>query len=516
MSSHNQFTKAWSLIRAGSADGVAWLMEFRMYEAGAGAAQASADARDAGEAARYLVSGGDERIATDGDGRNRYGCGGCPNDDVEEFSSSTASTISASAFAAVSDRMNELLACGSAREAYDTGAAEIRHRIAAACGLPTPGAERVVLSPSGTDLHRIVAALCRGTGARRVICVIPDPTETGRGVPEALRDGLQADPAQLRTIRLREEDGRCREPGAVDADVEAKVRDAVAAGADVLLVVADTTKTGLVAPTPECALRLKERHGDGLTILVDACQLRLSPDTLRAYLAAGFLIAITGSKFLGGPAFSGALLLPEGSLGRLQAMDLQPVAHGGSARGDWPSGFAARDQLADTPNLGLLLRWQAALHEWDAFRAVPAEAVEATLRLVSRMVKDRLTAAPFEAVTAPTVARFGEPGWDALPSIFPFLVVRRGEQLDSAATQALYERLREGRDMPPGLARRRLVLGQPVQVGRREGQPVMALRLAISARQIVKAARHPAGAAQLAQSADQALARVALAVEDLF
>ena len=67
------------------------------------------------------------------------------------------------------------------------------------------------------------------------------------------------------------------------------------------------TKTGLVAPVEAPA---------GVDVIVDACQLRLPAHKVREYLKMGWPVVITGSKFLGGPAFSGAVLVPSARFSR--------------------------------------------------------------------------------------------------------------------------------------------------------------------------------------------------------
>ena len=74
-----------------------------------------------------LGSGGDGRIAVDaGTGLNRYGCGPQPDPAIAAFGSSTASTISTAAFAAVerlAARLSEALAEGAApADLYRRGA----------------------------------------------------------------------------------------------------------------------------------------------------------------------------------------------------------------------------------------------------------------------------------------------------------------------------------------------------------------------------------------------------------
>ena len=59
-------------------------------------------------------------------------------------------------------------------------------------------------------------------------------------------------------------------------------------------------------------------------VLVDACQMRLPLERIRACLAAGWMVLVTGSKFFGGPPFAGALLVPAPIITR--ASQLPPLA----------------------------------------------------------------------------------------------------------------------------------------------------------------------------------------------
>ena len=476
-----------------------------MYQSSASEAFLRTAVTDA-EVVRWLVGGGDERIHLNDLGRNRYGCSPAPEPGATGFSSSTASTISAGSFEAARDRLGALLASASARDAYHAGVADIRRRLAGLCGLPPEAADRIVLAASGTDLHLIAADLARGDRSRHLLSVMAEACETGRGVANALRsrryatasphgapavegESLDETPgAELVTIPLREADGGARDASAVDEAFEAAVGKAVAARGAVLLVLLDVSKTGLVAPSTDCAIRLKQRYGAALTVMVDACQFRLSSESLRDYLAEGFLVAVTGSKFVGGPPFSGALILPPGDLESLHRTPLAPALGDYCARADWPRGFVSRSVLPDAQNFGLLLRWEAALHELEAFRRVPADRLCFALDQVAAVTEARLASESFEGLAVPRLRRFGRDGWDASPTLFPFLVRGANGLLTADQTQALYQ----------GLTDSRILLGQPVPIGRRDGQPISALRLGISARQLVQAASDPDGPASLA------------------
>src|SRR5205807_320305 len=105
---------------------------------------------------------------------------------------------------------------------------------------------------------------------------------------------------EVRAVSARDAGGRPRGSEEVDGEVRAMAEAAVQEGRPVLLVLIDVSKTGLISPSPACAQALAAEHPGKVTVLVDACQLRLSGPSLGAYLAGGAMIAVTGSKFLTG------------------------------------------------------------------------------------------------------------------------------------------------------------------------------------------------------------------------
>jgi hypothetical protein len=427
--------------------------------------------------AHWLVEGGDDRLTLDPEtGLNRYGCGVAPDDSLAAFGSSTASTISGAGAAAAEDRLARFYGEASEDAAWDAGAPDFKRRLAEACGLPHWDDDRLILSPSGTDVCRLAADLARaplaGIGApdQALSVILPEPAETGRGAPIAFCP--QGAPI---AVAIRDPDGRPRDAEAVDAEVAQRCAEEIGRGRHVLLCLLDVSKTGLIAPSPTAARRLRALHGERLSVLVDACQFRLGTESLGAYLDAGFEVAITGSKFLAGPTFSGALLRPAG----------RPAA----------------GPIPEPKSLGVLIRWEAALAEYEAFRRVPQAEIARIVAAFGAAVEAALDASPaFERLPAPPLRRFagegGPPSWDALPTIFSFLPRAQGRPLDSDETDRLFKRLRGVR------------LGQPVRIGARDGRPLSALRVALSARQIAAAAR-PGGLDALTDGVRETLAKAA-------
>ena len=477
--------------------------------------------------AELLSLGGDGRIHLDAAGRaNRYGCAPRPDETLVAFGSSTASTISRDAFAAADRlraRLLNALAHAAPETVYELEAERLRAELLGLYGLDGRGVE-MVLAPSGTDLHLFAGQLL-DAGARPPLAIIPEETETGSGVPAALAGRSLSGPTPLgpaggrpdafaeievRAVAARATDGQPRDPDEVDRQVQALAEDAVAGGRAVLLVLIDVSKTGLISPSPSCALGLAERFPGKVTVLVDGCQLRLTGRTLAAYLDRGAMVAVTGSKFLTGPAFSAALMIPPMLAARFAERPLPAALQAVSASADWPVGWAARSSLRPAANFGVLLRWAAALEELQRFAAVSDAQVQAVAASLERAARDAIGAHPeLEPLQVRPLDRgLGPVGWDAVKTIFPFLMRASpdGPWLSRAETERLWRLMREdlgGSALSEDLqvraaARLRIELGQPVAAGIRDGEPVSALRLCLSSRLVCEAsAGDPRAAARI-------------------
>lgn len=406
---------------------------------------------------QLLISGGDARIALDtASGLNKYGCQPFPDPALLAFGSSTATTISQAGFAAADQLRERLLSeAGTDNALYAREMERIRRALLSDLSDPDV---KLVFAASGTNAHSIAARYVASAGPLTVVMV--EESETGSGVLSALKpDGA----AEISMVPLRGVDGAPRPSEAIDAQITQLVNKAVAAGRHVLLVMVDQSKTGMIAPGPACATALHRQHPDQVAVLVDACQFRIAIPTVHSYLQQGFMVALTGSKFLTGPSFSAALLIPQ------------------------PLRVPACDGIA---NFGLLLRWEAALVELRRFRAVPQDTIIRYLEEFARAIRDRLEGdAHFDVLAVPQLDRQAvSQNWDHIQTIFPFVLHRTTSAhrvpLSRNETLQVYRQLQVPDNAEAGAALLRCQFGQPVACGMREGIEVSALRLCVSARLI--------------------------------
>lgn len=480
---------------------------------------------------KHLISGGDERLDCDAaSGLNMYGYGPAPRPRDLAFGSSTASTISAAAFTEVATYYDGLIRdmeAGQAAAIYERELGHVRSDLLRLLGLNQRAEQPhvdAILATSGTDIHLFAASLLAREDDRALMTITLMGNETGSGVMtaasgrhfmgrvssertvakgEELRAG---DATRNATIAVRNKDGSLRADSEIEDELRGLIELGRAAGLRCLLVVADVSKTSLLAPSLESVLRLKARFGGILDIMIDACQFRLSAATIRAYLAHGFMVALTGSKFLAGPIFSGALLCPPQMSERFRNRPLPVALADYCGKGEWPEDWVARETLPERANFGLLLRWKAALFELEAFAAIPEEQIIAVLSTFAEAVTTRLAGDPaFLSLDSRPLDRHCLWGasairrWDEIPSIFSFYLRNANDigLLNAGETAAVYKELAVEDD---GFAAVRL--GQPVRCADFGDVPASALRICLSAPLVVRACK---SAEALASLIDQAM-----------
>ncbi len=487
-----------------------------------------------------LISGGDPRLLLDpATGLNEYGCGPGPAPDDFSFASSTASVISERAYERVArareDMMRSAISLGL-EDAFDARFEAMREELKAELGLAND--VDVVFAPSGTDaqLQALFVAQTRLGGRLTTILVGSD--QTGSGAPFTARGrhfnmftaagcAVRKDEpvgglaCEAIAVPLIGPDGEARAAADIDAAVLAAVARATAGGAGVLLQIMDSSKLGWRAPGDGCVGDIARQWPGKVQIVVDACQMRLGRGRIKAYLDRGYMVLITGSKYFGGPAFAGALLLPAASSRPFLKKSVK-LARGladYTGRSDWPQAYKAlRGRLESRANLGQWLRWEAALAEMTAYHAVPAAFRRHAVTALGRGIQDLITLSPsLRPLPHPSRVPAADDEEFSEPTIFPFTVHGPHGPLGPDRCRALYRAL--NRDMSKlivtsaadaELAARRCLIGQPVRLERAGAKPIAALRLCIGARLVTNAWSPDAADAQ--RNLEHALDRIACVV----
>ena len=344
-----------------------------------------------------LISGGDSRVALDRrTGFNRYGTTPRPRPEAVHFSSSTASSISDYGFMYCEMLRRDLL---SAMLRQGLSPQHLRGQVVNAIsselldllGLSDQDAD-IALVPSGTDAEMLTVLVSIAAG-RPLANILIAPEETGRGVREAgagkyfdalsatgrrVRIGEAAWPQAAITIAeipIRDRNAVPRTQSAVAADIRREIEAALARQNRVLLHVLASSKTGLHFPTEEAVIELSQIDPESIDVVIDACQMRTPFLKMGEWIRRGWMVQVTGSKFLTGPPFSGALIIPRKF--RPRAANVEALLNQAPAVGskqDWSGYWRDRFSIAPedgTPSFGAIFRWLPALFEAQLFNAIP-------------------------------------------------------------------------------------------------------------------------------------------------
>lgn len=349
-----------------------------------------------------LTAGGDRRITVPrGGNTNVYGASPFPRMTLG-YAASTANDISLDAFASLERWVSDWPAGGLIDgTAYRNALEDMRLRLCSAWDLDE--ATDVVFAPSGTDLEYVALALAARRDGRPVTNVLLGQDEVGSGcvlssggryfaqetalAPETVKGDAVEGFGDVRVVSLpvRDEAGLPVTSQAMAAAIEAEVLAAVRSGRRALVHVVHGSKTGLVLPRFAEIDDLRARFGDEISLVVDACQARIEPGDLHAYLARGAVVLLTGSKFMGGPPFSGFALVPRAARPRRGLpQGLAQIFR----RAEWPLGWSGLDFLPEGANPGLLLRLQAALFELERFRGIDDDARDRVTDAFAKAVRE--------------------------------------------------------------------------------------------------------------------------------
>ncbi len=468
------------------------------------------------DAARLMTEGCDARIVLNPEtGLNRYYSAPWPRDLIA-YASSTANDISAAAFARAVAVLAEVGAAPPAA-IYAARLEAMRGRIRAAYGVPDD--VRIVFAPSGTDLEFVALALVAGRAPAGTHAVLLGADEVGSGcihsahglyhaqetalgvatAPGEPVPGLGGIHVELVDIPVRDRMGRVRPSHYIAGRMQSSIAAARAASRHCLIHIVHGSKTGLILPS----LADVDRLADGATLVVDACQARITSRAVNDYLARDAIVFITGSKFMGGPPFSGFALVPAALAARAPALPegLATLFR----RGEWPAGWPGAEALPDSANIGLLLRLEASLFELERFQALATETVWRVIHAFHAAVRSEIV----ERTAARRVAPY-PPGHVEDADTHP-VEMRTLSTLDLSALKRGGASFEDAQAWHKAMALAGVRIGQPVKCVRlADGRWGATLRVGLAMGQVVDAAGLDDAALAGRFAADMAAVREAL------
>jgi hypothetical protein len=462
---------------------------------------------------RLLVSGGDARLRVEPiTGLNDYGCQASPRLEAIAFASSTASTISDYGYAVAETLRAELVKSRNGNGLVEMISERTERQRREFADLFRLRESEIIFTPSGTDAQAYALCVARMILRPPVLSVVVASDETGSGTAEVSEGkhfsvvtscgvpvergmpirGLEG--VSKVSIPLRRQSGCLYSDTELDAQVLRTVQESVESGKSVLLYVMDHSKLGSQCPSDSCIREILENWPSSVLVAVDACQLRVSRDRIRAYLDDGHIVIVTGSKFFGGPPFSGALLVPTAISDRMATTEQVPIGLRNYSNAiDWPLCWKGiRGQLPNRVNIGQFLRWAVSLKEMRNYFAVPTLVRRLALRQFARTVIELIRAYP-NLRLLPDVNSNGHNHGDdemSVRTIFPFLLYRNGAPMSLSETKIVYRALNQNLseafvDLKEKMLSQALChIGQPVAVRTEGGILAGALRISCDARLI--------------------------------
>ena len=430
---------------------------------------------------RLLVSGCDQRTIPGDNGLNPYGASILPRRAVP-LGSCSCSSPSLRATRAARNALDKLRRSSNRDRTISQLQQSIRAKLHKTLQL-SPETE-IALTPSGTDLEMLCVAIASRGEDRPIVNLIVGPGEVGSGTCQAaavrhynphlprggqaeigkpVNDAL-AERVTLQKIEIRNPAGERLSPIEIDSAVTDAVIDAASQNARSIVHLVAHSKTGIQVPSLSLLDRLTSTMKDDVVGIVDAAQGRLAPEAYSAALDRGMMVSLTGSKFFGGPAFAGALLVPPAlSPTDTDLQSLPPGFEDYFCLRDLPETWFPSRAADDWLNTGSLLRWVACTTEMECYFSIDRRVRELIAGTFARAIMERFADLPNVRVLEPFIANASDPTLASIvktPTVFSIeLTNSSGTALDHDALKILHHQL------STGAAGTRFHLGQPVKIG---------------------------------------------------
>lgn len=367
--------------------------------------------------ADIMATGGDARVITENkSGLNTYGHSPFPKFAVQ-YSSCTGNTISVSAYSYVASFLNVLTHEHQQELNTDFYIREfelIRKKIASYYEL-SPEVE-MVFGSSGTDIELIQLALSLSLG-KSVHNIVLAANEVGSGTENAAKGcyfsdltptgynckigeeipGFSNHRISYANIDIRDCRGNIVNEDIIHKAYIAEIDFAIRSGKRAIVHTIHRSKTGLIVPHYDIIYEIVKDYGDHIDLVVDCCQGRVSIKKVNEYLNLGASLLLTGSKFYSGPPFSGILLLPV----KYRKYPIDINNYSGLRQFFSIPEYPLRWQkdipqiTDDENNLGLLLRWKAAVYEMNKVFLIPNHRIEFVINSFTNLARRMISQTTF-------------------------------------------------------------------------------------------------------------------------
>lgn len=444
-------------------------------------------------------SNNDDRLLINDKNTTRYGCHTQPYSHLS-YSSCTASTIGLEAYMFVKDYLENNIQTLTNSNLIDEFQS-IRDNLRSILGLNDNN--DICLALSGTDLEMLPYLFVKKGSTVTNIIVAPD--EVGSGITLAAEgrwfshtgidkyhisygdtlEGFENYNINIVHVPIRDNDGNVLSDDEVFENIKTIVKDAKDKSDYIFVHSVFHSKTGLIKPLPTKLFKLSKEISN-MIILIDACQFRISSKSINKFLNEKCIVFITGSKFYGGPTFSAAALVSRQL--RDFAANNSYVPSGINhlyGRELFPKRWHSVNKLNYNNNLGLLLRWKAALFEIQLFNAINNEKVLNTITIFNECISSVQKNFPNISIIFSDETKDIE-RYDRKMSETIITIGFSDPKIDFEMSQKVYQELvsmdlLDSKEFPLSIH-----LGQPVKIKKHKDKWLGTLRIALSSNFFVK------------------------------
>ncbi len=392
-----------------------------------------------------ITTGGDERIELKSNGRNKYLVD--PRSSVGHFNrgSSTCSPLSEDVITKVKTVYNRLT---TGEVTVEDIRIKQRYRIKALLQDSDTNDFNIFFAPSGSDLCFYPLMYCRIKNLEQpILSLITCPEELGTGSILANTGHFFSDKTQIEAsvqkgnritdglkvehilFPARDADGTIKDNKQAIYSAIEKYRSTH----QIMVNLVIGSKSGI-----EDNISIIEDGPKDVTWVVDLCQMRATPKLFNDLLSKNCLLMITGSKFYQSPPFCGALLVPEKygnefNISQIEDASLEGFTSIYSKYDIPPSYKVLRNKFKAFENIGLTLRWEAAICESELLTNYSEREVTFAIHSWNKHVKEYLKGKElFHLMVDQDVTN---------KSIIAFNLIKNGRYLSNDELKAIYDHM---------------------------------------------------------------------------